>query len=76
MESLDYRQLGPYLLGRDVAGTAKQDEADHLAAIVNDLILTAPDYPLLSRVTGSTRLDETIASFEAFRRGLAEAAGS
>lgn len=72
IEALDYQQLGPYLLGHDVANTVRRDEADELVSIVNDHILSKPDYALLSRAARPANIEDSIAVFEAFRRGLEE----
>ena len=71
VEALDYHQLGPYLLGRDVANTVRRGEADGLVSIVNEYILSKPDYALLSRVA-RTAIEDSIAVFEAFKQGLEE----
>jgi len=70
LEVLDYPELGPYLLGCDVARTVRPDEAAGLVAILNTHILVAPDYARLSRAVGPFGLEGAVARFEAFKRGL------
>lgn len=76
LETLDYHQLGPYLLGSDVSETVLRDEAERLITILNKYVLAAPDYVLLSRTIRPPNLEGTIACFEAFKRGLEESTSS
>ncbi len=69
--ALNYPELGPYLLGCDVAATVNRDEGRRLLDLVDRHILTAPDYAALRRTVTPGDLDG--ARFGAFRRGLAEA---
>ena len=73
IEVLDYPELGPYLLGREVATTVRPKEVGKLTAIIDKYILAAPDYAVLSRLAGLSELEGTIARFEAFKRGLKDA---
>lgn len=56
--ALDYPELGPYLLGRDVARTVSQDEAASLVVILDTRVLVATDYALLSRAARSSDLGD------------------
>ena len=69
---LGYQELGPRLLGRDVATTVKQEEVVHLLNIIDKCVLTTPDYAALSRVAGTGGIDTAVACMESFRQGLAE----
>ena len=73
IEALSYPELGPYLLGREVAVTVRPNEVEKLTTIVDGYILAAPDYAVLSRLAGLSELEGTIARFEAFKRGLEDA---
>ena len=73
IEVLDYPELGPYLLGCEVAATVRPNEVEELMTIVNRYILAAPDYAVLSRLVGLSELEGTIARFAAFKRGLEDA---
>lgn len=70
LEALDYPELGPYLLGRDVARTVSRDEAASLSAILDTRVLVAPDYALLSRAARLSSLEGAVADFRAFKQGL------
>ena len=70
LEALDYPELGPYLLGRDVARTVSRDEAASLSVILDTRVLVTPDYALLSRAARSPDLEGTVARFRAFKQGL------
>lgn len=71
-----YEQLGAYLLGRDLAGIASEEERNALLAIVEERILDAPEYRALNLVTRGSRVDEIAALFKAFRDALAKASQS
>lgn len=73
IEAVNYPELGPYLLGREIVTTVRPDEIEELIAIIDGYILAAPDYALLSRMASSSELEGTIARFEAFKRGLKDA---
>ncbi len=68
--AFDYPELGPYLLGRDVAHTVSRDEVASLVVILDTRVLVAPDYALLSRAARSSDLEGTVARFRAFKQGL------
>lgn len=70
LEALNYPELGPYLLGRDVARTVSRDEAASLSVILDTRVLVAPDYALLSRATRLSSLEGAVARFRAFKQGL------
>ena len=74
LERLDYKELGPYLLGRDVASIFGPDEVTLLLGIIDRYVLTPPDYAALSRTVSSAEVEGAIVHFGAFGRGLANSA--
>ena len=68
---LPYEQLGPLLLGRDMAAMLPELERDALLAVLDATILTPPDYRRLAIADRSGDLERWIGWFEALRAGLA-----
>lgn len=74
LEDLDYDELGPHLLGRDVASIVQSDERDRLNDIVLSRILTS-DYMALSRAVSTAELPRAARCFKAFAGGLRRGIG-
>ncbi len=70
IQELDYAQLGPYLLGLDVASLITAAERESLTDLLEQYLITPPDYRALSGIARGERLELSIACFEAFRSGL------
>jgi len=68
---LPYEQLGPLLLGRDIAAMLPWREREALLAVIDASILTPPDYERLAIADRSGHLGQWIGLFEALRVGLA-----
>jgi predicted nucleotidyltransferase len=69
---LDYVELGPRLLALDVARMTDPDEIARLIAIIDDLVLTPPDYAHLARACVAGSIARSIACMVAFRQGLVD----
>lgn len=74
LTEMDYAQLGPYLLGRDMSEVLPAHEVRALLGILADRILDGPDYRALVFAEQFGDLDQRIAVFEALRMGLDRAA--
>lgn len=75
LADLDDEQVGPYLLGRDLAGITGDEEREVLLEIIASRILDAPEYRALNRAMRGNRVGEAVALFEAFREGLVTSSG-
>ena len=67
---LPYEQLGPLLLGRDIAAMLAEGERKDLLQIIDTTILTPPDYERLAVADRAGDLERWIGWFEALRTGL------
>lgn len=70
---LDYTKYGPRLLAVDVARMTDAAEVVRLVAIIDECVLTPPDYTRLDRASVGGNVAQSIACITAFRRGLVEA---
>jgi predicted nucleotidyltransferase len=70
---LDYAELGPRLLAVDVSSMTDSAEVLRLIAIIDECVLTPPDYIHLARASVGGDVGQSRACFEAFRRGLVNA---
>lgn len=70
---LDYPKLGPRLLAVDVARMTDAAEVVRLIAIIDECVLTPPDYTYLARASVGGNVAQSMACFAAFKRGLVDA---
>lgn len=70
---LDYAELGPRLLALDVARMTEADEVARLITIIDERVLTPPDYAHLARASIGGDVAHSIACITAFKRGLLDA---
>lgn len=68
---LPYEQVGPLLLGRDIAAMLPGREREALMETLDTTILTPPDYSRLAVADRFGNLERWIGWFEALRAGIA-----
>jgi len=69
---LDYAELGPRLLALDVARMTEAAEVARLIAIIDECLLTPPDYAHLARARVGGSVTQSLACITAFKRALAD----